>query len=278
LNKLFSKRQLYSKYQIAKSEVIFLIRGIYISATGMVAESIRTDTIANNLANVNTTGYKKDVAVNNSFAEMLIYRINDGERTPAIGNLGLGTIVDEIGVIYDQGVFNQTDNPLNAAIEGKGFFSVQTQNGIRYTRNGTFSLNSQGQLVTMEGNIVLGRNGPIQIDLESSSLSRIVIDSAGKISRAGGGITEELGELAMVSFADEQGLLKEGHNLYSAGNAIAEPFTGRVTQGYLEQSNTNVVSEMVHLISAYRAYEINSKAIQSQDELLGKAINEVGKV
>jgi len=132
----------------------------------------------------------------------------------------------------------------------------------------------------MEGNIVLGRNGPIRIDLQNSSLSRIVIDSAGRISRAGGGVTQELGELAMVSFADERGLLKQGNNLYSADNIVGGPlpFTGRVTQGYLEQSNTNVISEMVHLIAAYRAYEINSKAIQSQDELLGKAINEVGKV
>jgi len=246
----------------------------------MVAEMIRTDTVANNLANVNTTGYKKDVAVNKNFAEMLIHRINDGEKAPYIGDLGLGTITDEIGVIHDQGSFHQTGSPLHAAIEGKGFFSIQTPNGIRYTRDGTFSLNSQGQLVTMDGNIVLGRNGPIQIDLQNSSLSRIIIDSAGRISATGGDATEELGELAMVSFANERELLKQGNNLYSAGNVIGGPlpFTGRVAQGYLEQSNTNAVSEMINLIAAYRAYEINAKAIQSQDEMMGKAINEVGKV
>jgi flagellar basal-body rod protein FlgG len=248
----------------------------------MVAETIRTDTIANNLANVNTTGYKKDTAVNKSFGDMLIHRINDGESAPYIGSLGLGTAIDEIGRSPDQGSFIQTENPLNLAIEGSGYFAVDTPSGTRYTRDGTFSINAQGQLVTMDGNPVLGENGPIQIDFENSTLANLNIDSTGRITATavdGLGIAE-LGNLQLASFTDERQLLKQGNNLYNADNAVGGPlpFTGTVIQGYLEQSNTNAISEMVNLIATYRAYEINSKAVRTQDEMLGKAVTEVGKV
>jgi flagellar basal-body rod protein FlgG len=247
----------------------------------MVAETIRTDTIANNLANANTTGFKRDVAVNKNFAEMLIYRINDGKEAPNIGSMGLGTAIDEIGTIHDQGSFRETGNPFNLAIEGKGYFTVQTESGMRYTRDGSFTLDSQGQLVTMNGNIVVGQGGPIQINLPDSALSRIIVDSAGRIFTMGDDADPvEVGALEIVSFIDERQLMKQGANLYNADNVVGGPqiFEGRVVQGYLEQSNVNIISDMVNLITNYRAYEINAKALQSQDEMTGKAVNEVGKV
>lgn len=259
-----------------------MIRGVYISGSGMVAESIRTDTIANNLANSNTTGYKKDVAVSKNFAEMLIWRVNDGEKSPAgIGSMGIGTVIDEIGTNHDQAVTRYTGNPLNFAIEGKGYFAVQTQNGVRYTRDGTFSLDSQGQLVTMDGNLVSGQNGPIQINTQNGSISKINVDSAGRVFSYDGENNEtQVGALDIVSFADERQLVKQGNNLYNADNVVGGPqaFEGRIVQGYLEASNTNIVSDMISLITNYRAYEINAKAVQSHDHLMDKAVNEVGKL
>jgi flagellar basal-body rod protein FlgG len=191
-------------------------------------------------------------------------------------------MIDEIGTAHDQCSFIQTENPLNVAIEGSGFFAVETPAGVRYTRDGTFSLNAAGQLVTMNGYLVLGQNGPIQIDFENSNIARINIDSTGGISAVADDGVEivDFDQLQIVSFADERQLVKQGKNLYSAENVAGGtlPFIGTVAQGYLEQSNTNAISEMVNLIATYRAYEVNAKAVQTQDEMLGKAVNEVGKV
>jgi len=248
-----------------------MIRGIYTAASGMLAESIRTDTIANNLANVNTAGYKKDVAVTKDFASMLIYRINDGAAAPSIGTLGVGTMVDEIATIHSMGMMRQTGNALDLAIDGNGYFAVQTPAGIRYTKNGTFAKNDQGQLVTQDGYQVLGQNGPITV---TNTAANLTVSPDGRVMLDG----VQAGQLNIVEFADEKQLLKEGSSLYNANGAQTSPSTSRVEQGMLEQSNVNVVAEMVNLISGYRAYEVNAKTVQAHDQLLDKAVNEVGKV
>jgi flagellar basal-body rod protein FlgG len=236
----------------------------------MVAESIRTDATANNLANVNTAGFKKDVAVNREFEALLLHRINDGNDTPAIGPLGRGTEIDEIATIQTQGVMHATNNDFDLAIEGKGFFAVETPNGVRYTRNGTFSKNIVGDLVTSEGYQVLGQNGPIRI-----TGNKMTVGDDGRILMDG----IETGQLQVVEFADEKQLTKEGASLYiAADGAQNQQATGRVCQGFTEGSNVNVVAEMVNLINGYRAYETNSKAVQSQDQMLEKAVTEVGRV
>lgn len=248
-----------------------MIRGIYTSASGMLTESTRTDTIANNLANVNTGGYKKDVAVQKDFATLLIHRINDGKGAPEVGPLGVGAGIDEIATIHAQGAMRQTGNNLDAAISGKGFFTVQTPAGERYTRNGSFTRNAQGELVTQEGYQVLGQNGPIAIPgvvnkLQIATDGRILADEV------------ELDRMRLAQFADEKQLRKEGASLYQANGAQQEVFTGQVEQGYSEQSNVNVVAEMVNLIAGYRAYEVNAKTVQAHDQLLDKAVNEVGRI
>ena len=248
-----------------------MIRGIYSSASGMLAETTRTDTIANNLANVNTAGYKKDVTVTKDFNSMLIHRINDGGGAPVVGSLGLGTIVDEIAPNYLGGALRQTGNKLDAAIVGDGFFTIDTPGGERYTRNGTFSLNARSELVTQDGNRVMGTNGPILIP---GIVERLEIDQAGRLMADG----VEAGQFRLVQFDNLRQLRKEGSSLYQANGAQTQPFTGQVEQGYLEMSNANVVSEMVNLIAAYRAYEVNSKTVQAHDQLLDKAVNEVGRV
>ena len=248
-----------------------MIRGIYSSASGMLAETARTDAIANNLANVNTAGYKKDVTVTKDFASMLIHRINDGGGAPVVGPLGLGTMVDEIAPHHMAGPLRQTGAKFDVAIVGNGFFTVDTPGGERYTRNGTFSLNAQGELVTQDGNRVMGVTGPIRLQ---GNTGRVEIVPDGRIMADG----VEAGQFRLVQFDNLRQLRKEGSSLYQANGAQAQPFTGQVEQGYLEMSNANVVAEMVNLIAAYRAYEVNSKTVQAHDQLLDKAVNEVGRV
>lgn len=246
-----------------------MIRGIYAGASGMVAEAMRTDVIANNLANVNTAGYKKDVTIMKDFSNQLITRINDGADAPAIGTVGIGVMVDEVVPIHSTGVMKSTGNDFDVAIDGKGFFTVETPQGVRYTRNGTFGKNIRGELITQDGYRVLGQNGPIRI-----RGSKMVINHNGQV------FTDNrlVGKLQMVEFANQKQLTKEGASLFAAPLGQGRPATGGIRQGMLEMSNVNVVSEMVNLISNYRAYEINGKVIQSHDQLIGKAANEVGKI
>jgi flagellar basal-body rod protein FlgG len=234
----------------------------------MLAETTRTDTIANNLANGNTTGYKKDIAISKDFANILIQRINDGQNPATVGRLGLGSIIDEIATIQTTGIMRPTGNTLDFAVDGKGFFAVETPAGVRFTRNGSFSRNVQGELVTSEGYQVLGQNGAIRIPE-----GQVSVEKTGRVTVDG----VDAGQLRLVEFADDRQLVKEGASLFRAPNN-GRPATGKVEQGMLEQSNVNIVSEMVNLISGYRAYEVNAKTVQAHDQLLDKAVNEVGKV
>lgn len=247
-----------------------MIRGLYTAASGMLAESTRTDVISNNLANANTTGFKKDVAVIKDFANMLITRINDGPETPVIGNLGVGAEVDEVVATHSMGTLRTTGNEFDLAIEGKGYFAVETPRGIRYTRNGTLGKNIKNELITQDGYRVMGNNGPIVVQG-----SKMVVDHDGSVTVDG----QLAGKLQLVEFDNEKQLKKEGSSLYIAPpEAQGKTGISAVTQGSLEMSNVNVVSEMVDLISNYRAYEINGKVVQSHDQLLDKAVNEVGKL
>ena len=248
-----------------------MIRGLYSSAAGMIAESLRNDTIANNLANASTTGYKKDIAVTKDFASMLIYRINDGAQAEQIGSLGAGSLLDEVATIHTTGSIRPTGNQLDAAIEGQGYFTVETPNGVRYTRDGSFSRSGQGQLVTKDGNRVLGVGGPIQLPD-----GQVTISPDGRIQVDG----QQIGQLQLTEFANErQELQKEGSNLYVAKNGVqgTPAANSQVLQSSLEMSNVNVVSEMVNMIAGQRTYEMNAKAIQAHDQLMDKAVNEVGK-
>lgn len=249
-----------------------MIRGIYAAGAGMLAEQTRTDVIANNLANASTAGYKKDIAVTKDFHSLLITRINDGPNRPAIGSLGVGAMVDEVATIHAAGGNRPTGNNYDLAIEGRGFFAIETPAGVRYTRNGAFTRSAEGQLVTQDGYRVLGQGGPIQLGDAQAKVNigedgRVMVDDA------------EVDTVRVVSFADEKRLLKEGANLYAAGGQQEEAAQNvTVREGFLELSNVNVVAEMVNLIAGYRAYEVNGKCVQSHDQLLDKAVNDVGRV
>ena len=250
-----------------------MIRGIYSSASGMLAESLRTDVISNNLANVNTAGYKKDVAVTKDFASLLISRINDHPTAPNIGNLGVGVMVDEVATMHTSGMTRGTGNDFDLAIDGKGYFTVETPAGVRYTRNGTFTKNALGELITQNGYRVMGENGPIQVE-GNGDRAKMTVSEDGRVSVDG----VEVDRLQLVEFVEEKQLVKEGGSLFNANGAQGQPATGGVRQGYLEMANVNVVSEMVNLIANYRAYEVNAKTVQAHDQLLNRAVNDVGKL
>lgn len=249
-----------------------MLRGLYSAATGMVSETIRTNVISNNMANVNTTGFKQSRAVNSEFEKYMLRRINDGPQRPEIGELGSGTYIDEIFVDHAQGGFQQTGNPFDLAIAGDGYFAVETPQGVRYTRNGSFVRSGDGQLVTHEGQPVLSTNGqPVRIPDGGS----VTISANGQISVD----DVNVDTLQLVQFADERNLLQRGQNLYEAVNdEQPQAAQGVIEQGMLERSNVNIVSEMINLINAYRAYEANSKAVVTQDSLLDKAVNNVGSI
>lgn len=255
-----------------------MIRGLYIAATGMNVQSKKMDIISNDLANVNTTGYKKDQVVIGSFPELLTYRIQDRQnRIPndaPIGRMTFGAKVDDVVTQFVQGSLVKTEGMVDVALHGPGFFVVQTPNGQMYTRDGSFVISAEGNLLTQEGYGVMGQGGPITLGENFLSTGgQIIITADGEIQSEGNVIDT----LDIACFEDEKRLTKTGDNLYTGGGARI-PFEGSMSQGFIEASNVNPVTAMVDMISVSRAYEANQKMIQVHDTLLGKAVNEVGRV
>ena len=256
-----------------------MIRGWYTGASGMNAQQNRLDAISNNLANVDTAGYKRDITVSKSFPELLIRRTNaDGvyklqngmgsaDAAPIIGKLGLGVETNENYIDFSQGSFKSTNTLTDAALSGKGFYVVDTPNGERYTRNGNFLIGKEGILETKDGYPVLGENGYIRL-----SNDKITINEDGIISYSEDGT--EVDRFKVVRFDNERYLKKMGESFYS-NNDITGPAhiaegneRPRFLQGYTETSNVNVVNEMVQMIEVNRAYEANQKTITSEDSMM----------
>ena len=254
-----------------------MIRGWYIGASGMNAQQDKLDAISNNLANVDTTGFKKEIPVNKEFSELLLRRTKaDGvykhpfgssDAAPIIGKLGLGVETNELYTDFSQGSFKSTDTNTDFALSGKGFFVVQTPSGERFTRNGNFLLGKEGILLTKEGYPVLGENGPIHV-----ANDKFILNRDGMIySREDNSVVDRI---KIVRFDKERYLKKQGSSLWNtndiAGNYhIAEGNERpQVLQGYTETSNVNVVNEMVQMIEVNRAYEANQKSMQTEDNML----------
>jgi len=258
-----------------------MIRGLYTSAWSMLANTKQMDVISNNLANASTNAFKQDTVVLESFPSVLTKRINDtmSGLNPSgnVGQMELSSDVGEVFTYYNQGGLQKTDNKLDFAIQNSksAFFTVQVtdangQSKNYYTRDGAFCLNKDGQLSTMDGNLVMGQNGPIT--LKSGDFA---INADGTIVQDGTAVDK----LLITEFKDTKQLRKFGSNLVDKISGTQEqPFTGTVTQGFLEQSNVNIVKEMVSMISVMRAYEANQKVLQAQDSTLDKAVNEIGSV
>lgn len=248
-----------------------MIKGIFTAASGMLVNQERLNITANNLANVNTTGFKKDQAVQRSFREMMISRIEGMERSVELGRIGTGTVLDMSYTDFTQGRLRETGNELDLALVGPGFFVVQTPEGVRYTRDGNFTLNERGQIVTQQGYPVLGERGVMQ------TISGMPVDvgSDGRLY---------LGEIRgdhflIVQISEPQLMQKTGDNLFVADEALVENAEGfEIRQGFLEASNVNIVQEMVEMIQLSRNYEATQKVITTMDSTLDKAVNVVGRL
>ncbi|MDM7461930.1 MAG: flagellar basal-body rod protein FlgF [bacterium] len=241
-----------------------MLRGLYVAAEGMAARQRAQDAIANNLANLNTTGFKADRPAFETIYERQLYRL-EGSRATPIGPLSAGVVVRELYTDLRAGALITTDNPLDIAIDGVGFFALQTPQGVRYTRNGAFQLNPQGVLVSREGYPVLSAaNQPIQAPRDAE----VRIGEDGTVLANGAPI----GQLLIA-----QGNLLKDPDGYFTGAAQPLP-NPRVVAGALEQSNVNMVREMVQMIELLRVYETHQRAVQAHDETLGKAINELPKI
>jgi len=281
-----------------------LIRGWYTAASGMRAEQWRLDAVANNLANVDTDSYKRDVAAFKAFPELLLRRQDDdgvylipfgsADAAPIIGKMGMGVELNELYTDFEQGAMKETTSDFDLMLDGKGFFSVATPYGERYTRNGSFILGKEGFLLTKEGYPVLGENGPIKVQANNFQIDkdgRVWINAAypnepevmvGRETNLWED-TVLLDTLKIVEFELDRYLEKQGSSLYReseySGPAMVMPEGERpkVLQGFLEASNVNPVEEMVRMIEVNRAYEANQKMIQSEDSALGTLINQVAK-
>src|SRR5450631_4081739 len=233
------------------------------------------DVVANNVANVNTNGFKADQTLFQEFLKTGAHEDNfiGGDRNVSFVQ-DSGTYKD-----FSAGMTEQTKNPLDVAIDGSGFLAVQTAAGERYTRDGGLQINNQGQLVTAGGNPVLGSSGPIVFQPTDHDVS-IAADGNITVVEGVNRIDSVRGKLRMVSFADAQKLLKDGSNLYSAGAGVAATpdITSRVKQGFIEKSNVNSVAEMSRMIDVTRAYQQIAAMLQTQSDLHKSAIEKLADV
>jgi flagellar basal-body rod protein FlgG len=278
-----------------------MIKGIYTGASGMIAQQSRLDTVANNLANVDKTGFKKDLTVFKTFPEMLIRRLNDDgvgitpagsyDTMPYVGKMGTGVEVNEVYTQFQQGSLQRTENNFDLALEGRGFFSLATERGERYSRNGSFTINQDGVLVTHNGNPVLGENGIIRVQENNFMINKrgeILVNTALSLDpRDVVGINNNnweeavvIDRLKIVDFENIRELKKEGDSMYRETEYSGPPLPPvkvKVIQGFLEKSNVNAVREMVDMIEVQRSYEANQKTVTAHDQALGKLINDVGR-
>ncbi|MFH1564011.1 MAG: flagellar basal-body rod protein FlgF [Nitrospirota bacterium] len=266
-----------------------MIRGLYTGTMGMLAQWTDLDVVANNMANIDTAGYKKDETIFMPFDQILIHRLNDNytitpkgpiDKRPEVGQLGTGVGISEIATLYSQGPIQKTDNKFDLAISGNGFFTVEgPQNKIFYTRNGTFTLDAQGYLVTQDGYKVMGSKGYIQIAQKNFTVAEngMVLGSESADWKS----PQEIDLLKIVNFKDKRGLQKVGNSLFEATEYAGEPeilTQPKILQGYLEKSNVNPIEEMVKMIEVQRIYEINQRTVTAFDDTLKTAVTEVGRV
>jgi flagellar basal-body rod protein FlgG len=278
-----------------------MIRGLYTGASGMIAQEARMNTVSNNLANIDKTAYKKDSAIFKAFPDMIIRRINESglgitpagsyDTMPYVGKLGTGVEVNEVFTDFAQGSLQRTENNFDLALEGKGFFTVLTETGEKYTRDGSFTINQDGVLMNHNGNPVLGENGIIVVQknnfivnergevLINSELPR---DTRNPVSINSNQWEEPvvLDRLKIVDFEYPREIKKVGDSMYRETEYSGPPLPPdnvKVIQGFLEKSNVNIIREMVDMIEVQRSFEANQKTISTHDQTLGKLINEVGR-
>ena len=260
-----------------------MLRALYSAASGMNAQQMNVDNIANNLANANTAGYKMRRA---QFQDLLYQNVTQpgtaaGQQTvvPTGLQVGLGTRVGSNEIVFTQGAFSQTDNPLDLVIQGPGFFQIQQPNGqLAYTRAGSFQLNSTGNIVSPIGDPL---QPAITIPPEAQSIT-IAQDGTVSYTLPNQIAAQQAGQIQLANFQNPAGLNSLGNGLYTPTDASGQPVVGApggseglgtIMQGYTEQSNVSVVEEFINLIAAQRGYEANSKVVQAADNMYQQVNN-----
>lgn len=258
-----------------------MVKGLYTAYTGMINQEHRMDVLTNNLANVNTNGYKKEGATSQSFDSVFAYKIKDfSEGAQLVRRIGINNPGVKIGEGYtdfSQGPIKTTGNPYDLALTDSGFFAVEFTNkagetSVKYTRDGNFTLTEDGRLVTQDGDAVLNQDGEaIQID----PLLEAQINTSGQIIQDG----EVVDTIQITDFEDYNYLEHYGENYFqSIDGAVEKEASAQVYAGYLETSNVSAVTEMVNMITVQRAYESNQKVITTIDSTLDIAANQLGKL
>lgn len=259
-----------------------MMRSLYTAASGMVGQQFNIDMIANNLANVNTSGFKKSRA---DFQDLLYQNlrfsgtpVTAGAQIPTGIQIGHGVRTVATQKIFTQGTFRQTDGPLDLVIEGDGFFQILLPDGtIAYTRDGAFKKDGEGRIVTSDGFFL----EPEILIPEDAVEIAIGTDGTVAVTLPGQNQPQTIGQIELARFVNPAGLQSMGRNLYTATASSGAPLVGtagldglgNIAQGFVEMSNVQVVEEMVAMITSQRAYEVNSRAIQAADEMLQTANN-----
>ena len=250
-----------------------MIKGMYAATAGMITMLTRAQQISNNIANVNTVGYREDTVRVTSFPQQLMNRVFGGSSSPNIGSLVNGTVTESTWIRYAQAPLRATDNPLDMAIQGSGMFAVQTPQGVRYTRDGGFRRDGLNQLVTTRGDLVLDAN-----------LQPITLPAGGTTMSANGEILvndQVVGQVGLFDFVEPQQLVKVGNTQFEDARQLAQPLAAvgtTVRQGYLEQSNVDPARAMTDLMVAQRTYEAAARMVQLQDEMTQRAANDLGRI
>ena len=245
-----------------------------IAKTGLDAQQKNLDTIANNLANVNTNGFKKSRPL---FEDLMYQNTAYGSANAPVGvSIGTGVRLAGVEKMFQQGTLTQTGNPLDLGIQGDGFFQVQMPNGgVAYTRDGSFKVNSLGVITSKEGYAL---NPQITVPPDATNL---MVSKEGLVTARQNGNIINLGQITLTSFANNAGLEPTGENLFIESVSSGPPNTanplqnsnGSLQQGYIEGSNVNAAEEMINMIQAQRAYELNTKVISTADQMLAKLTN-----
>lgn len=244
-----------------------MVRGFYALGSGMLTQSRILSGISNNLANLETPGYKKKEVSVTTFGNMVINRV-DSQKTP-IGSMSMIAAADKTNTIHSEGTLKSTERNLDFAIQGEGFFAVQGQNGTVYTRNGSFNVDDQGYLILKGQGRVLGNNGPIHIGTDN-----FTADSQGNLS-LNGNVTDKI---AVYNFADYNNLKTTGEGMFTAAGGAALMQNPNILWKSIEGSNVDSAEEMTNAISAQRNLQTCSQAIKMYDQVLARAVTDIGKI
>lgn len=249
-----------------------MMNGLYIAASGLFSQSRTIDVISNNIANLQTAGFKEDAVISGSFGEQLAYRLEPGKTAEEIGYINSGDEVKQISTLFSQGSIEQTGGKFDFAIEGNGFFTLQKPDGtICLTRNGRFLPDENGYLTSVQGDMVLGKNGPVQVSGGSFD-----VNEKGQVYING----NNTDELKITYPPDLKTLVKQKDGTFIDNDTAKQVFGsgGEIVQGALEASNVDMITEMTNIIASSRSFQACSQLIRTMDQILQKSANEVGKL